>query len=254
MSEHGEIESLLGAYALDAVTSDEALEVEAHLRECPRCRAELASYEEVAAALGNVGAEAPEGLWERIAESVQLEEGLEETEPPPLRGAAPLSVFPGRRRRVVALVSSGLGAIAAAVVVLLGVQLGHLNGELNNLQHADAGQGLAPLVAAVALGQHQRLVLASASSNERATIEIAPDGSAYWVASSLATLPTGGPQLWASVGDRLVSIGLLGRPHDYARLRIEKDMRELLVTAEPEGGSPAPTGSVLVKRTLPALT
>ena len=48
-----EIEELLGAYALDAVNAEEATAVEVHLTTCPRCRAELDAYREMAAALGN---------------------------------------------------------------------------------------------------------------------------------------------------------------------------------------------------------
>ena len=75
MTEHDEIAELLGAYALDAVEPDEAALVEDHLRECPRCAAEVAEHREVAAMLAHSGAPAPEGIWERIVE------GLEE--PPP---------------------------------------------------------------------------------------------------------------------------------------------------------------------------
>ena len=53
---HEEVAGLLGAYALDALDSDEAALVEAHLRDCPRCSAELARHHEVAGLLANSGA------------------------------------------------------------------------------------------------------------------------------------------------------------------------------------------------------
>ena len=55
---HDELQSLLGAYALDAVEDDEARAVERHLQECPRCRAEVANHRETAALMASVGAEA----------------------------------------------------------------------------------------------------------------------------------------------------------------------------------------------------
>ncbi len=61
-----DFEELLGAYALDACDPDEAAAVAAHLNDCPRCRAELAAHLEVAGVLGNLGGEAPDGLWDRI--------------------------------------------------------------------------------------------------------------------------------------------------------------------------------------------
>ncbi len=45
-----EIEALLGAYALDAVTDDERREIEAYLATDPRAREEVAQHREVAAA------------------------------------------------------------------------------------------------------------------------------------------------------------------------------------------------------------
>ena len=50
---HDEVSELLGAFALDAVDGEEYEQIEAHLSECPRCRAEVDAHREVAAALGN---------------------------------------------------------------------------------------------------------------------------------------------------------------------------------------------------------
>ena len=83
-----ELEELIGAYALDAVDPEERDAVERHLAECPRCRMELAGHLEVAALLGNTGAPAPDGVWARIATSLE--------EPPPaLRlSLAPIATEP----------------------------------------------------------------------------------------------------------------------------------------------------------------
>jgi len=69
---HAEITELLGAYALDAVSPEEAAEIRQHLAECPRCRAEVAAHREVAGVLGNLGGTAPAGLWSRIADELAL--------------------------------------------------------------------------------------------------------------------------------------------------------------------------------------
>jgi len=78
---HAEVCELLGAYALDAVSPEEAREIELHLTECPRCRAELTAHREVAGVLGNLGGTVPAGLWERIAGELALG-----TEGPPASG------------------------------------------------------------------------------------------------------------------------------------------------------------------------
>ena len=67
MMTHEEASELLAVFALDAVDSDEHEQIEAHLAECPRCRAELDAHREVAAALGNSVEPLPEGLWSSIA-------------------------------------------------------------------------------------------------------------------------------------------------------------------------------------------
>ena len=51
--QHTDVEGLLGAYALDAVDPEETERIEAHLADCPRCRAEVDRHREVAAAIGN---------------------------------------------------------------------------------------------------------------------------------------------------------------------------------------------------------
>src|SRR5688572_29566740 len=69
---HDDITDLLGAYALDAVEPDEASEIELHLRDCPRCRAEVAEHRETAAFLAHAGADAPADLWDRIAGTIDV--------------------------------------------------------------------------------------------------------------------------------------------------------------------------------------
>jgi hypothetical protein len=57
-SDGGHDRSQLGAYALGALESDEAREVEQHLAGCAECSAELAEFEEMKAFLGEVPPEA----------------------------------------------------------------------------------------------------------------------------------------------------------------------------------------------------
>ena len=71
MTQHDVVQDLLGAYSLDAVEADEAVEVERHLATCARCRQELAGYREVTSFLAHTGGEAPAGAWDRIAAGMQ---------------------------------------------------------------------------------------------------------------------------------------------------------------------------------------
>ncbi len=73
MMEHADVYELIPVYALGALEEDEAQAVEAHLRQCTACRAELAVYEDVAdqIALAVPGAEPPPGLREELLARVE---------------------------------------------------------------------------------------------------------------------------------------------------------------------------------------
>ena len=100
---HEEIESLLGAYALDAVTPDERVLVEEHVEGCPRCRAELDAFMEVAAALGNSVDPVPHELWDRIAGQLDLSSP----------GDATLLEIRAKARQQVAEGDAGAAAVAS---------------------------------------------------------------------------------------------------------------------------------------------
>jgi anti-sigma-K factor RskA len=219
---HAEIAELLGAYALDAVDPDEAGIVAAHVEVCPRCEAELAEYLEVAGMLANVGGEAPSDLWDRISEQVTLPQvdpgtasvlsGLTEA-----RGLDEVRVSTASRRNGR---SPGLRwaisvvAAVAAVAVLLGLQVPHLETTVNNLSALSEHQGMTLAVQAALLDPSaQRITLAARSSAvpTLAVLILLPSGSAYFINSRLAPLPKDQTyQLWGVVGRRTISLGLLG--------------------------------------------
>ncbi|MDG1786151.1 MAG: hypothetical protein P8H61_09525, partial [Ilumatobacter sp.] len=60
-----DLDELLGAYALDAVSPEEADRVEDYLAINPRAAAEVREHREVATMLAFTGMDAPEGLWSR---------------------------------------------------------------------------------------------------------------------------------------------------------------------------------------------
>jgi anti-sigma-K factor RskA len=241
-----EIESLLGAYALDAVDEDERAEVEAHLATCPRCRAEVAAHREVAALMANGGVAAPEGLWDRIAEEISPE--LPSSAP----GAAALLAQlprPARLERRHPRAFAGAIALAAAVLVvvaLLSLQVSNLNQQLRSNQSA---VGISAAVDSVLTHQHRTITLTAAHRSENATVIIGSGDEGYWIGSNLAELPTSETyQLWTIVrGKVIVSLGVLGSdPKAASAFRLAPDMGQLMVTIEPEGGTPDPTTPAVV--------
>jgi len=66
MNEHNEIRDLLTLAAAGALNAEEQRRVEKHLRECPACKAEFDSWQQLTSALSKLPTpEAPAGLVER---------------------------------------------------------------------------------------------------------------------------------------------------------------------------------------------
>jgi anti-sigma-K factor RskA len=238
---HVEIEELLGAYALDAVDEDERREVEEHLATCPRCRAEVTAHREVAAMLGNATGEgpavAPENLWDRIAASLQEE--------PPALGSV---VRPPSWRRFSLIVP--IGAVAAALVLIVGLlaaKVGNLDQRVGSLSHQTT------IASAISNPAHRTVVLTSASkASWQATAVVLPNGEGYVISSSMPAIGSSRTfQLWALARGKVVSLGVLGSDPVGAAIRVEPTMTLLMITAEPLGGTPAPTTPVLVRGDLP---
>jgi hypothetical protein len=250
--DHTEFAELLAVYSLDALPPDEATLLEGHLTDCPRCRAELESLRDVAALLGNSGASAPVGTWDRIAGELGIASELGLPEPDQ---AVPLLEFRGRKR---APVWRNVTIWAAAVVMialgLLSYRVVNLDNRVSQLQTALGERGVGQLVTlAIENPASHDVELTAKSSEAHARVVVLPDGSAYWVDDDFAELPAGQTyQLWALASGKVVSLGVLGRaPHDVPFL-VEPKMTLLMVTAEPAGGTPVPTSSVLVQGALSA--
>lgn len=240
---HDDIAELLGAYALDAVEPAEAALVESHLRECPRCTAEVAEHREVAAMLAHSGAPAPEGLWTRISASLE--------EPPPelhlpLAGrssGAVVDLDERRRSRVTRWLPAG--AAAAAVLVVVGLVAGLLIA-------GDDGTPVdrSPEVAAPALEDVARrvmndpgarkAVLAAPEGELTAPAAIDADGSGFLMGSTLPALDGGRTyQLWG-VSDRvIVSLGVLGSSPGVVAFHVDEGIHTLVITEEEAGGVPS---------------
>jgi anti-sigma factor RsiW len=251
---HEELDELLGAYALDAVDGPERAELEVYLAANPRARDEVAQHREVASMLGYTGAPAPEGLWDKIAGS------LDDRAPAPSELLAPLlgsgrSDGPSRTRATSTSDVSGrsgpgvrgvrilrpwmipvAGALAAAVVALAVLTV---------------RQNDAPSAAQVAL-ESATTSKATLSGGRSGVVRIAIDGATgYLDASELPTLSADRTyQLWGVLGTQVVNLGVLGRDPDTASFAVDSRLDALAITEEPRGGvlttdrDPIVTGAV----------
>lgn len=236
VNEHDDVAELLGAYALHAVEPDERALVDAHLEGCPRCRAELRDHEAVATRLGNSGGDAPDGLWDRIAST------LEEA-PPPMR----LDLPPGTGR-VVSLAAADrrrprtawiLAAAAAAVIGVLGLQVVRQDDRIGTLESALEDEGIV-LAANLALTDPEalRADLTSFDGQVSAAAVVLPNGAGYLLAHALPALASDRTyQLWGQTDIGLVSLGLLGaNPNDVVAFQAGEPVTALAVTDEAAPG------------------
>ena len=247
---HADLEELLGAYALDALDPEEREQVELHLRDCARCRAEVADHREVAGRLAYGGAAAPEGVWDRIVESL-------EATPPELdltvrvpggTQVVPLGDGAARRRRSWSTrLLAGLGAAALVAVVVLGVGLYRQNDKIGDLE--DQLQEVS--LERVARGAFEdpdsrRVVLTSPDGRLTARMAMTAEGSGYLLALGLPELASDETyQLWQISGGREVSLGTFREPTVVA-FGASPEAERFVVTREARGGVPTPAGPAVV--------
>lgn len=235
---HAEIEELLGVYALDAVDRATAAMVEEHLDGCIRCSIEVAQHHEVAGMLANSGGVASAQVWDGIAgllggTSVEswdrLAAKLDVPGPSGTgRGGTGRSgnlsaggdvVLLDQSRRRTRWVTAGAGLVAAAaavVAVAFGVQANHLHTQVTALQ-ASPQLSAAEHAAATTRGA-KRIPLADpfhpGLGGTPASVVLTAAGTGFVVndqRDGLAPLPSGRTyQLWAVVGKKIISLGLLG--------------------------------------------
>lgn len=240
MTDHGDLDddaldALLGAYALDAVDVDERRAIEEYISRDPRASAEVREHREVASMLAWSGSAAPEGLWDRIASSI------EESPPVPSGELAQVlsmdhdSTRPRRSMRARAARAVGAWSVAAAAAAAIAVVA---------VKVADDG----PVTPESALEQQVDdafrdpgstvVTLMSDGSGPIVRAVIEAGGRGYLVGSTLPALPADQTyQLWGVGADgEAISLGLLGRKPGTESFRAGDDVTALAVTAERSGG------------------
>ena len=217
-----EMEEMLGAYALDAVSDDERREIEAYLANNPRARDEVTQHREVATLLAFTGTEAPTGLWDKIASS------LDDRAPAPGAGlAAVLSLEDRRpRRRWVSAAAVGAAAAAAAVIAVLGVNV-----------HQPRTPTLREAASAAMRDEGFRKTHL-ASTDKALSLSVAVQGSSgYLLADQLPELPADRTyQLWGVIDGKVISLGVLGRHPGVVVFAANPQLSALALTNETSGG------------------
>jgi len=236
---HYEAAELLGAYALDALDPDEHEAVERHVRDCRACQTEVSEHREMAALLTPGWVKAPEGVWDRIAGSL-------EEKPPPLELArvAPSesrsgSVVPLRPSRGVGLRAAAMvAAIAAVVIGLMGVKIVDDGRRLDRITagvHSEELQQAAN--AAMVDPAADKVALRSEDGAWFAEAVLLDDGTGYLVKHNLPPLSGDRTyQLWALAGTSKISVSTLGPAPKVSAFNATGPVWALAITEEPAGG------------------
>lgn len=248
MMTHEQTLEALATYALDAVDGAERADIEQHLTDCPRCRAELDTLRQVATALGNSVEPVPPGLWAGIAS--RLSERPGEDRPPmprlvdvPAEGEVAPAVTPIRRYRATV---AGLLAVAAAIAFLGGVLV-----RGNNDSPAPTGQADASaVVSALLVRGHKVVDMDGAHHTELAKFVVDPDGRGFLISSTLPKLTESKTyQLWGVVHGQPISLGLLGQKPDMSTFTLAgtASASQLGITVEPAGGAVVPSSPMVAE-------
>lgn len=245
---HTEIQELLGAFALDAVDEHEAAAIEAHLATCPRCRDEVRDHREVASLLAYAGTSAPDGLWERLAAS--LDEAPPAADAPELGSVRQIShpvaartsgsARAGRRRpggrlaaaAVAATLLAGLGAVG-------GVQIeAALNDRAKPPIEQSARERILEEATNAALAQGSRTVhLLTPEKTPIADAVVTSGGNGYLIGKGAPALPNGRTyQLWAVANGQKLSVGVLGGQVDVVTFQAPEVLDALALTVEQSPG------------------
>ena len=225
-----ELDSLLGAYALDALDPDDRVRVDAYLEHDAAARAEVDDMHETAASLAMLPAEtmdAPPELWDRIAGAIAAER------------AATAALELGRD--VGELDELAAAAAAAIVVVVLAAQVSSLHGQLNRAHQLGPAAMAAAFDRAAKTDGARETGLTTGSGATLARVVLLPDGTGYLRGDHLAPLPSDRTyQLWAVTGDAkkpvTVSAGVLGPDPQAVSFRASGPVRAFAVTIEHAGG------------------
>jgi anti-sigma-K factor RskA len=218
-------EDAAAPYVLGALTEPEHAAFVEHLRTCSSCREEVAALQSVANALPAAVPQlhAPDHLRGRVMATVQTEAGLRN----PDAGRAVLLRRPAQRAPW-RLALGGLAATAAIVaIVLLAVRPG--SGSATRVYHAQVSAAPGATATLRVNDGHGTLQIARMPKTT--------PGHVYevWLKRAGKPLPTDALFTVSSAGKATVAV-----PGDLNGVSV------VMVTAEPDGGSSAPTSAPVI--------
>ena len=227
-----DLHTLSGAYALHALSSEEAEEFQKHLAACAACRLEVAELQRAAAVMGASEALAPPAeLRARVLAAA------DRTPPQPPRPTSAADL--GRRRRITTILS----AAAAVVVIVAGAVV------LDQVQDEETPGGLLAS-GVVRVFEAEDANTATMETSNGGKISVATSPELNEMAIDTDELPVLDDehvyQLWAIHDDVVESVTVLA-PEKGASMEMPSSDTEVAITIEPAGGSEQPTTEPIMR-------
>ena len=233
---NAEVHTLTGAYAADALDDAEREVFERHLRDCAACRAEVAELTATTTRLA-VAAAAPAPARLR---SAVLDEVARTRQLPPL---SEVSRLDDRRRPW----HRQPAAVAAALMLVVSAGLAGV--AISERRHAQRAEERAEQIAAIATDPQGARTVVDVAGGGTGTVLWSSRGGALFRATSVRPLRGGQVyQLWLLHRDGPESVGVLGSGGALEAVIPDLGSGDGLgLTIEPAGGSPAPTGELVLR-------
>lgn len=246
-----DIHTLTGAYAVDALSSDEREQFERHLAGCEACRTEVRELQATAARLGGAEAEEPpaslkHAVMDQVRRTPQEppRAGSEGTPSPRSRddrsAGSSATVVPIQPRWYERMLAPA-AAVLVLVVIGLTAVIANLNARLDDLE------ALTTPVAEV-LTAPDAITLSAAGPGESTMRLVASPtrGEGVFLVGGMEQAPSDHVyQLWLLRGDAAVPAGLLEVDDRGQGAHVMtgdmSDVSAVALTIEPAGGSPQPT-------------
>ncbi len=225
-----ELHTLSGAYALNALSAEEASQFRRHLEACPACRQEVHELQQAAAAMGaSEAAPPPPYLKERVLGAADRTPQL-----PPVSSAGNVIRMPRHWWGAPLLV-----AAAAVVLIIAGVVgISQLLDNGSSEQQSLLAEGVVKVFRA------DDANTATMETKNGGTISVATSPKLGEMAVDTEGLPPLDKQhvyqLWAIHQGSVASVGVL-EPQKGASMAMPEPDTEVAITVEPVGGSQQPT-------------
>jgi anti-sigma-K factor RskA len=226
-----DLHTLSGAYAVDALSPDEAEQFATHLEGCPACRDEVRELQETAARMGAAEAIAPPpALKARVLAAADRTPQL------PPKVARPGRAL-GRRPW------GWVAAAAAAVVLLAGTVIGI------RAMHNDSESPVASNPVSQVFAASDAKTKSMRTPQGTLTVAASPHSGQMAVATDrLRPLPHAKVyQMWAIHNGRVMSVGVVEHPETGKVMPIPAAGTTVAMTVEPAGGSRRPTSKPFVE-------